>query len=66
MTKIIRKWLDKTGRYQYGIDENDSLYCRDMREQVNMVCTDVCYKKKEKYYYRFVNPVTGVVKLVQR
>ena len=66
MIKIIRKWTDKHKKYQFGTDSDGKLYCRDLKEDVNLVCIDSCFKKKHKWYYKFINPKTNKIKLVER
>jgi hypothetical protein len=66
MVKILRKWTDKNNQYQFGTDANGTLYCKDLRENVNMVLVDNCFKVKNKWYYKFINPNTNKIKLVER
>ena len=66
MTKIIRKWKDKTGVYQFGTDNKGMLHCRNVKEGVNMVMLDPCVKRKNKFYYKFINPKTSFIKFVER
>jgi len=55
---IIRKWKDKTGRFQYGMDDKGNLYCRDLVKKVNLVCIDPYYKVRNHWYYVFMYPDT--------
>lgn len=64
--EIIRKWLSKDKRYQYGTDKKGVLYCRDMELNINLICIDPVFKKKNKWYYKFINPETKNIKLVER
>ena len=66
MIKIIRKWFDKHQQYQFGQDDNGNLYCRDIKTSTNLILLDPLFKKKNKFYYKFINPQTQVIKLVER
>lgn len=59
MVKIVRKWKSYDERYQYGLDEQGNLYCRDLNEQVNLVPANRYLKVKNKQYVLFVNPKTN-------
>ena len=64
--KIERKWTDKNERFTFGQDKFGHLYCKDNETNVNLTLLDPYYKKGRFFYYKFVNPITKIVKLVKR
>lgn len=66
MVKIIRKWIDKSGNFMLGTDDNGTLYCKNIAQDINYVCVDPVFKKNRKFYWKFVNPKTKEVKLIER
>ena len=59
MVKIVKKWKSYNNRYLYGQDEQGNIYCRDLDEQVNLVCVNPWLRIKNKTYILFVNPQTN-------
>ncbi len=66
VVKIIRKWYDKPKQYLFGVDKEGNLYCRHEETKVDLVLVDAYFKKKDQFYYKFINPVTNTVKLIRR
>ena len=64
--KIIRKWFNRSKSLQFGQDNTGKLYCRDIKNNRNLVLLDSYHKVKERYYYKFIDPVTKKIKLVER
>lgn len=66
VVKIIRKWYDKNKVFMYGQDSEGRLYCRDLRDDTDMACVDLFFKKRGKFYYKFVHPKTKHQHFVKR
>ena len=64
--KIIRKWKDRSRRYYLGYDDKGNIHCRDTKNEVNMVLIDAYFQRRNKWFYKFVNPKTKEIKLFER